>query len=48
MIAPAPDTTSTDRTPERQRAMALGWLKRGRVRQAIQGLQTAIDRESGG
>lgn len=37
-----------NRTHDRQRAMghramALGWLKRGRVKQAIQGLQTAID-----
>jgi glycosyltransferase involved in cell wall biosynthesis len=41
-------TASDNRTAERQRAMghramALGWLKRGRVKQAIQGLQTAID-----
>jgi hypothetical protein len=48
MSDPTPDSVTTDRTTERQRAvgyraMALGWLKRGRVKQAIQGLQNSID-----
>jgi glycosyltransferase involved in cell wall biosynthesis/Tfp pilus assembly protein PilF len=48
MNEPTSDTTTTKRAAQRQRAMghramALGWLKRGRVKQAIEGLQKAID-----